>query len=115
MNGWSSLADVGDVFPDFNRRANGARFLPDPDQLNWRTSFLLPHGQGRLHAVIRHVQRGTEDRPIILLELTARGIAEDPTRDKMWEWFDMAHEWIVRGFTDLTGETVRQDIWRQIK
>lgn len=112
-DGWNSLSDMGNVFPDFSRRTNETRFLPDPDQLNWRTSFLLPRGEGRLHAVIRHVQRGSADRPIILLELTARGIADDPTRDKMWKWFDMAHEWIVFGFTDLTGKSLRNDIWRQ--
>lgn len=114
-HGWTCPANVGDVFPDFIRQANTGRFLPEPDQLNWRTSFPLPMQQGRLHAVIRHVQPGSDSDPILLFELTARGMPNDTTREAMWSWFDLAHEWIVRGFTDLTSENVRKSVWRQTR
>ena len=32
----------------------------------------------------------------------------------MWNWFDLAHEWIVRGFADLTTEKIQQNIWRRL-
>jgi uncharacterized protein (TIGR04255 family) len=114
-HGWNHLEDAGNVFPDFVRRSNSNRFLPEPDQVNWRTSFPLPGEQGRLHAVIRHVQRPTDNKPMLLFELTARGIPKDRSRDAAWTWFDLAHEWIVRGFTDLTDEEIRKNVWRQIR
>lgn len=54
-------------------------------------------------------------RPIILFELTARGMPKDTSLDAMWEWFDLAHVWIVKGFADLTSTDVRKNIWKQAK
>ena len=34
--------------------------------------------------------------------------------DAVWEWFEVGHEWIVCGFTDLTGATIQKDIWQRI-
>jgi uncharacterized protein (TIGR04255 family) len=114
-DGWTDLADAGNVLPDFTRRKAPSRFLSEPDQVNWRTSFLLPDTQGRLHTVIRHIHRPSDPKPILLLELTARGFPADTSRDSMWAWFDLAHEWIVNGFTDLTSEQVRKNVWRQTR
>jgi len=111
--GWSTLADVGKVFPDFVRRNGERKFLPEPEQVTWRTSFVLPGKQGRLHAVVRNAQRSSDQKAILLFELTARGFPSDPGREAMWEWFKLAHEWIVQGFTDLTDDHVRKHIWRQ--
>ena len=38
---------------------------------------------------------------MLLFELTVRGIGNYTTLDEMWNWFALAHEWVVRGFTDL--------------
>jgi len=114
-DGWEELTDVGNVFPDFNRMPQDDRYLPCPDQLNLRTSFQLPSKQGRLHVVIRNAQKTDDSLPILLFELTARGIPEDSSLEAMWQWFDLAHEWIVNGFTDLTSSDVRKKIWKQIR
>jgi len=31
----------------------------------------------------------------------------------MRNWFDLAHEWIVRGFTDLTEKEMQETIWKR--
>jgi len=111
---WAHPGDVGNVFPDFRWRADTTRFLPEPEQINWRTSFLLPNDQGRLHVTIRNMRRSADETPVVLLDLTARGMPRDNSREMMWSWFDLAHEWIVRSFTDLTSDEVRTDIWRQV-
>jgi uncharacterized protein (TIGR04255 family) len=113
--GWNSLHDVGDMFPDFGHRSDNDRFLPMPDQLNWRTSFLLPKKEGRLHTVVRHIHPTVDEKQLLLFELTARGIPRDDGINAMRAWFEMAHEWIVRGFTDLTSESVRREVWRQTR
>jgi uncharacterized protein (TIGR04255 family) len=114
-DGWNSLNEIGSVFPDFVRKQDSDRFLPSPDQVNWRTSFPLPDQQGRLHALIRHTTRTTDQKPLLYFELTARGMASEDTREAMWNWFDLAHVWIVRGFTDFTSAEVRKKVWRQTR
>jgi len=112
-DGWTSINDIGNIFPDFARNVSSKRFLPEPDQLNWRTSFCLPDQQGRLHIVIRHIRRAADSQPILLFELTARGFPKDSSSEAMWHWFDLAHVWIVKGFTDLTDADIRKRLWRQ--
>jgi uncharacterized protein (TIGR04255 family) len=109
--GWSRFGDLGNVFPDFSWRPAEKRFLPDPEAINWQTSFVMPERSGRLHQSIRLAKLRTDGRPILLLEFTARGIGNDKSRSAMWSWFDMAHEWIVRAFTDITGEGLHKTVW----
>lgn len=107
-----TLADIGRVFPDFAWQARKGRFLPHPNGLNWRTITDLPEQKGRLHATIRTATR-SDGQHILLFELTARGFPGDGSKDAMWKWFELGHEWIVRGFTDLTGEEFHRDVWRR--
>ena len=113
--GFEGLADIGEVLPDSCWRKEPNRFLPEPDGINWRTSFRLPECAGRLHVTVRSAVRQQDQVPILLLELTARGIGEDPSRKSMWAWFDTAHEWIVRGFTDLTSGNLHTNVWRRTR
>jgi hypothetical protein len=112
-DGWEAVRDIGKVFPDFTWQANEQRFLPIPDGINWRTSFLLPNRTGRLHVKIQNGPRRDDGRPLLLFELTARGIGNETSSEAMWSWFDLAHEWIVRGFTDLTNCEVQKNLWRR--
>lgn len=113
--GWQTLDDIGDIFPDFFWRDSQNRFLPSPETNNWQTSFVLPESAGRLRVSIRLGQRRSDRLPTIILELTARGISADRSPSSMWSWFDMAHEWIVRGFTDLTAENIHKVLWRRTR
>lgn len=113
--GCNSLDEIGNVFPDFARQQAHGRFLPTPDQVNWRTAFTLPEQNGRLHTIVRHTQRLPDKKPRLLFELTARGFPGDPAPEARTRWFELAHEWIVRGFTDLTSESVRKNVWRQTR
>ena len=78
-DGWNSLEEIGNVFPDFTRRRQGERFLRQPEQINWRTSFPLPQQRGRLHTVVRHTKRMSDKKSLLLFELTARGFPGDPS------------------------------------
>ena len=113
--GWDIPDDIGNIFPDFSRRKSEKRFLPSPETINWQTSFVFPERAGRLRVSIRLGERKSDRLPTILLELTARGIGADRSRSSMWSWFDMAHEWIVCGFTDLTSENMHKNLLRRTK
>lgn len=109
-----TLADIGRLFPDFGWQAREGRFLPSPNGINWRTTMDLPGQKGRLHATIRSVSQ-TGGSSIMLFELTARGFPGDSSPESMWAWFDLGHEWIVRGFADLTGPEFHRDVWRRTR
>jgi uncharacterized protein (TIGR04255 family) len=114
---WEALRDIGKVFPDFSwgklsPSGNEPRFLPDPEGINWRTSFFLADDMGRLHVHIQKGQLRQEGRPVLKLELTARGIGSDKRLDAMQDWFAFAHESIVLGFADLTDYQVQKNIWK---
>jgi uncharacterized protein (TIGR04255 family) len=111
--GWRDLSEIGSVFPDFNWRASEQRFLPVAEAINWQTIFTLPERAGRLRVSMRSAKRRSDGRPTILLELTARGITSESSRAAMWSWFDLAHKWIVCGFTDLTSDMMHKEIWRR--
>ncbi len=113
--GWENLGEIGRIFPDFAFRIKEDRFLPEPSTVNWRTTFALPEKATRMHVVIRHVKVRDSGLPMLLLELTVRGIGTDGSPEGMWNWFDLAREWIVRGFADLTGKEVQKKEWRRIR
>lgn len=46
---------------------------------------------------------------IARLDLIARGIPDDPETQRR-EWFDLGHEWITHGFTDITSDNLHK-IW----
>lgn len=114
-DGWESLGEIGKLFPDFNFDSKRRRFLPEPDTINWRTTFVLPQNAARMHVVIRNVRMRDSGKPVILLELKVRGIGTDRSIRGMWGWFDLAREWIVCGFSDLTADKVQREVWRKIQ
>jgi uncharacterized protein (TIGR04255 family) len=109
--GWQTIEEVNKVFPDFSWGLKKDRFLPSPIGINWRTTFPLPHEAGRLHLDVQNARRTDDNRRLFRFEVTARGIFKSVSPDAMRDWFDLAHEWIVRGFTDYTGYEIQKAIW----
>jgi len=111
-SGWNSLDEIGKILPDFQWRS-GNRFLTTPEGTNWRTTFVLPGQIGRLHATIQTAVRRSDNKPLLTLDLTVRGIGKDSSAEGMVSWFDTARKWIVNGFADLTGTEVQEKIWKR--
>jgi uncharacterized protein (TIGR04255 family) len=110
--GWNELKDIGDIFPVFaSPTCVGASFLPTPESLNLRASVRMPEDQGRLHVTLSEGMAG--NKSVLNLNLTARGIPKDNSRNAMWEWFDLAHTWIVHGFTDITSDKQQKTVWKR--
>lgn len=107
----TSSLEVPRVFPDFQWRNSKDRFLADIDGLTWRTNFRLPGRTGRLHIDIRTGIRQRDRQKVLRFDLTARGITPGNPRGEMWKWFDVAHDWIVRAFADLTDLQVQKEVW----
>jgi len=101
--GWESLSDVGNLFTVFGWTTRSG-FLPGPEGVRWTMRFQLPEGQGRLHVDATPVV--LPDRmSAIRFTLTARGVPDSPQEtQRLDRWFDLAREWIVKGFADLTSK-----------
>jgi uncharacterized protein (TIGR04255 family) len=113
--GWNDISELGKVLRNHHCDGNEKRFLPVAESVNLRTTFTLPDRQGRLHASIRNGKRQDDSKPVLLFELTVRGFPGDGAREAMWEWFNVAREWIVRGFTNLTTDEIQKSVWRRTR
>lgn len=107
-DGWTDLSDIERVFPEFQCKV-GDRFLVEPEQVAWRRIYRLPKDMGRLRVSMQQATVVETKSPVLALNLTARGFA----KSGLSAWFDMAHEWIVKGFTDLTGPDIQKSVWKR--
>jgi uncharacterized protein (TIGR04255 family) len=109
---WQTLKDLGQIFPDFNWQTGKSRLMSTAESISWKTSFLLPDKMGRLHVTIRSAKRSQDNHPLILLELTARGIGKATSVDMdMDNWFNTSHQKILAAFTELTSEDAQVKLW----
>ena len=97
------------IMIDHVRDETRSRFLPGIERYNWTTTYILPDDQGRLHVTSQSAIR--ESEPLMRLDLTARGIGEDRSRNGLKPWFDVAHEWITHGFADITDPDTQTSVW----
>jgi len=105
--GWKTIDDLSDVFSDFIWNKKTTRFLPTPEEINWAAKFSFPEKKSQLIISLRHAIRTEDELPVLVYELKAIGFDND---DVVRNWFDLAHEWIVRGFTDQTSDKMHE-IW----
>lgn len=77
-------------------------FLSDPEIVRLNTSYVMTDNRGRLHVNLSPVIKKRDAQKALQLELTARGNPSSSDIEAVLDWFDLGHDWIVRGFTDLT-------------
>lgn len=92
--------------------ASSGDFLPEPESVNIGARFVLPDKKGRLHMEMQPAIRALDAQEILQLNITARGKPESSNLEKVLEWFELGHEWIVRGFTDFTAKDMH-NFWRR--
>lgn len=110
--GWESAIDVKSIFRDLCWNTE-TRFLPPPMNVGGQAVFQLPDNKGRLELILQQANRKSDKRPMFVLQNKATGLGEDKNMGAVWEWFSVAHEWIVYGFTDLTTESIQMDVWQR--
>lgn len=96
------LTGLPSYFRDHVRVVEDGRFLPEPEAVNWRSQYVLPDASGRLHVQAVTALEPASRKRVIRLDVLARGLPKDMSESGCAAWFDMAHEWITQGFTDLT-------------
>jgi uncharacterized protein (TIGR04255 family) len=86
------------------------RFLPAPAEINWKTSYPLPKNYGRLNITAQTGVLTSTGERLVRLDLQAVGLPGDSPQTLMGDWFELAHEWITRGFADVTAPSLHA-IW----
>lgn len=110
--GWETVSDVISIFRDLCWNTED-RFLPPPVNVGGKVTFQLPDNKGRLELILQQAIRKTDKRPMFVLQNIATGLGEDKNMGAVWEWFNVAHEWIVYGFTDLTNKSIQKGVWQK--
>ena len=77
-------------------------FLPGPEVLAVDARYLIPPERGRLRVALQPALRIKDQKEVLQLQLTARGNPKSSSTDDILGWFDLGHEWVVRGFVDVT-------------
>ncbi len=98
-SGWESIDDLPKVFSRLNWEQEENQFLPYPSDIAWNATFLLPEEKGRLAVNLKKGTLAENKMPVLLFEFKTIGI-DSP--ENLKKWFELAHEWIIKGFTDLT-------------
>jgi uncharacterized protein (TIGR04255 family) len=113
-HGWESIDDLSNVFRDLTWRKDSGRFLPTPRDLSWGMHFSLPTA-GTLRVSLSPGTRVRDQMPTLKFELSAKVALQAKSFDDIWEWLDLAHQWIIRGFVDLTQEEIQYKVWKRTK
>jgi uncharacterized protein (TIGR04255 family) len=100
------------MFPSWTNSYSGT-FLPDPITVECMAVYEMPANRGRLYIDFKPAIRHIDGKRIIVLTLTARGAPAGPMLTDALEWFDLGHEWVVRGFADFTSDTLHKQWGRR--
>lgn len=112
-DGWNNFGEVGRVFALWGPKGSTG-FLPPVETMGFNGSFAMPDQRGRLHFTLQHLLRSTDNKEVIQLQLVARGKPNSGSDVDLLAWMDLGHDWIVRGFLDLT-TAEQQAVWRRTK
>jgi len=113
---WEDYKEWADVVPGLLGtaiRSETAHF--ETVGTSWH--FILPDKTGRLHVDMTHGFDSPEEdaEEFLILQLTARG-GIDEENDRNLEWgLSQGHEAIVYSFTEITGKTAQEKIWKREK
>jgi uncharacterized protein (TIGR04255 family) len=81
-------------------------FLPEPGDVSLTARYVIPDPAGnpigRLNVALRPAYRTGDSAPVMILEPTARGKPLQDDVEGAFQFLDLGHEWVVRGFASIT-------------
>lgn len=96
---------------------NSGTFLPEPEDAQLLYRYRIPYeGKdiGRLYVqALPGLKK--DGSPVIQLNLVARGTPIDSGREGIKVFFQLAHDWIVKGFEAVTTDEAQNILWRKIR
>lgn len=112
---WNSVEDISNIIRDFSWEKQVNRFLPNPKEINWAAAFPFHDDQGTLNVRLNHAKRVEDNQSVLQLEMAASRVVSGQARTSIESWYELAHEWIVKGFVDLTKPEAQKKYWGREK
>lgn len=114
---WQSHKELPQVLA-LADRPEGEAFLSDPEQMRVGASYLIAgedaaNPVGRLHVTTEPAFRRTDESPMLVLTLTARGLPLGEGVEGVMGFLDLGREWVVRGFADVTTPQMHEE-WGRV-
>ena len=112
--GWSNLGEIGHVLSTWKSEYSDV-FLGNPEDVFLNARYrIFQHSSpiGRLHVNVQPAVRAADQRPMLVMTLTARGILPEGDRDRVFGFFDIGREWIVRAFASSTTPEMHR-VWKR--
>lgn len=107
--GWDH-ADVASVVKVWNEYPT--EFLRNREDVRFQIRYAIRDDArrflGRLHVSLQPAWLRENDERILIFTLTARGAPIGSGTDGCLRFMDIGHEWIVRGFADLTTDAMQK-------
>ena len=110
--GWRTAVDTAALIAPW-AGAMSDDFLPEDRHEGFLMHFHLPEGRGWLDIDGWTTDARGAER-MMVLTLASRGRALTPDLDGALDFMDLAHEWIVRGFTSVTTSDGHRQ-WRRTR
>ena len=108
--GWDSFGDLERVFTFW--KSPKVAIPGAAEDLRCSGRFVIPgvggKPVGRLHVDLQRALRTSDNKPMYVFQLTARGQVGDS-----FEFFDLGREWIVRSFAVLTTPHMHA-VWKRV-
>lgn len=96
-----SYGEVNKAIASWSGKSLG-EFLREPEMVIIDVRYVIPGEKGRLYISVKPAIRRQDPKAVVQLNLIARGRPDSSRLEDVLKWFDLGHEWIVRGFTDFT-------------
>jgi uncharacterized protein (TIGR04255 family) len=115
-NGWDRHSQLDRVIAPWTSNLSEP-FLPEAEEIRFASRYVITNtlGQpiGRLHVNLQPAFLTKKAVPIFILTLVARGKPLGGGIEGALAFFNTGREWIVRGFTSLTTESMHK-IWERL-
>ncbi len=111
---WSDHSDISAILRVWCDEEPGG-WLAQPEEAQVSVSYVIAQeGEpiGRLRVILQPAFSLTDQKPIYVMNLTARGAPRADGIDGVFDFLDIGHEWIVRAFDSLTTDAMH-DAWEK--
>ena len=111
---WADFSEADKLFTVFKPQYSDS-FLKNPEHINFALRYIISDAEerpiGRLHILAEPRYRRTDKQLLYVLTLTARGYTPGTGLDGAFTFFEVGHEWIVKGFKSITRPKMHE-AWR---
>lgn len=115
-NIWNTHSQLGKVLTMWNPNSDG--FLSEPENIRVATQHVFTNDEGdpigRLHISTQPAFSVSNNKPILVINITARGAPIERSSEGVLAFIDKGREMIVRGFTSATTPEMHK-FWRRKK